>query len=89
MRFKAAFARRILMAAAQLDAVARAAGDQVAAQVGQFEHAAAGARAFARELRDEQSARRPLERLVNRSPVEILAATLAAPAIGLVLWLLS
>ncbi len=88
MRFKAAIARRILMAAAQLEAVARAAGDQVAAQVGQFEQAAAGARAFARELRDDASARRKLERLVNQSPLTIVAASLAAPAVGLVLWLL-
>jgi DNA-binding helix-hairpin-helix protein with protein kinase domain len=88
MRFKGAFARRILMAAAQLASVAKVADEQVASQIGQFEQAATGARALARELRDELGGRRLLERLLNRSPWEIVGAALGVPAVGLVLWLL-
>jgi DNA-binding helix-hairpin-helix protein with protein kinase domain len=85
-RFKAAQARRILMGAAQLSSMARLAGEQLAAQVGQYDQAAAAGRAIVKELRDTQSIRRSWERAINSSWPAIVAATIVPPLVGLAAW---
>jgi DNA-binding helix-hairpin-helix protein with protein kinase domain len=87
-RFKTFQARRILMAGKQLDSVARAAREQLAAEVAHYDERAAQARDVAYELRDFQTARGRLEQLVNYSREVLLAVTLATPAVGGLIWLL-
>jgi DNA-binding helix-hairpin-helix protein with protein kinase domain len=85
-RFKAAQARRILMGAAQPSSMARLAGEQLAAQLGQYDQAAAAGRTIVKELRDVQSIRRPWERALNSSWAAIAAATVVPPLVGLAAW---
>jgi DNA-binding helix-hairpin-helix protein with protein kinase domain len=66
-RFKATVARRILMAARQLESVARSGKEQLNQDLKEFEKHAERVREAANELRDFQSNRRPLERLLNRT----------------------
>lgn len=83
-RFKAVQAKRILMAARQLDSLAAVGREQVANEVRQFEMYAEPAREMARQLRDFQSNRRPWERSINRSRAWIAGAAGGAPLAGLV-----
>jgi hypothetical protein len=87
-RFKASLARRILMAARQLESTCRAAREQLAMDLAGFEAEADAVRAIANELRDYQTGRRPLERLLNRSPAVILGVAAAAALLGgLLYWM--
>jgi DNA-binding helix-hairpin-helix protein with protein kinase domain len=87
-RFKVAQARRILMASHQLDSLAKASSDRLDLERKHFERSAEPARELANELRVFQSARRPWERALNTAPTKILAASLAAPTAGsLLYWL--
>jgi DNA-binding helix-hairpin-helix protein with protein kinase domain len=85
-RFKASIARRILMAARQLESVARAGREHLTLDLQDFEKHADQVRATATQLRDFQSNRRPLERLLNRTPGVILAVAGAAIALGALLY---
>jgi DNA-binding helix-hairpin-helix protein with protein kinase domain len=81
-RFKASVARRILMAVRQLESVATAGREQLAQDLKEFEKHADQVRAAAKELRDFQSNRRPLERLLNSAPAVVLSVAGAALALG-------
>ncbi len=81
-RFKASVARRILMAVRQLESVASAGREQLGQDLKEFEKHADRVRAAAAELRDFQSNRRPLERLLNRTPAVVLSVVGAALALG-------
>ncbi len=87
-RFKTFQARRILMAAKQLDSVAHAGREQLAGEVGRYDELAAQARDVAYELRDFQGGRSRLEQLINYSRNVVLAVSLSAPALGGLIWLL-
>ncbi|QDT74594.1 Protein kinase domain protein [Lacipirellula limnantheis] len=87
-RFKVTQARRILMASHHLDSLAAASRNQLERELTFFDRSADSARELAKNLRAAQSARRPLERIINQSPWMIAASTLAGPAAGaLAYWL--
>jgi DNA-binding helix-hairpin-helix protein with protein kinase domain len=81
-RFKVSQARRILMASHQLDSLAEASRDRLERELKYFDRSAEPARELAKKLRGFQSARRPWERAINKSPLFIAAAAFAGPAIG-------
>jgi hypothetical protein len=81
-------AKRILMAARQLDSLAAVGREQLASELRQFEMHAEPTREHARQLRDFQSNRRPWERAINRSRAWIAGAAAGAPLAGwLAYWL--
>lgn len=84
-RFKIYQAKRILMNAKHLDSMASAGREQLTRDVNQFVQSAVAARDAAVELRNFQSGRHALERLLNHSYAAIAGVSLAAPAVG---WLL-
>lgn len=87
-RFKASLARRILMAARQLESVVSSGREQLAIALKDFEKHAEHVRAAAGELRESQTRRRPLERLVNRGPAAILGIAAGIAAFGgLIYWM--
>jgi DNA-binding helix-hairpin-helix protein with protein kinase domain len=88
-RFKASVARRILMAAAQLQSAANAGRALLAQDLEAFERQADGVREAANELRKFQTQRRPWERALNRSKSVIAAAAVAATVLGGALWWLN
>ncbi len=81
-RFKSSLARRILMAVRQLESVVRSGREQLNADLQYFDAAADRARGAANQARDVQSARRPLERTINRSVAVILGIAACAAALG-------
>jgi DNA-binding helix-hairpin-helix protein with protein kinase domain len=85
-RFKLAQARRILMASRQLDSLAHAHRERLQRELNFFDRSAEPARTLAKNLRDLRTARRPLERAINRSPLTLAAAALAAPVAGALLY---
>jgi hypothetical protein len=87
-RFKAALARRILMAARQLESVVSSGREQLALEIKDFEKHAEHVRAAAGELRESQTKRRRLERLINRNPAAILGIGAGIAAFGaLIYWM--
>jgi DNA-binding helix-hairpin-helix protein with protein kinase domain len=88
MRFKTYQGRRVLVHAKHLESLADAAGHQLEKELAQFYDFSTKTRDVAVEMRDFQSGRRPLERFVNRSPRIILAAALATPLIGWLIYFL-
>lgn len=90
MKFKVAQARRILMASHHLDSLAEGSHDRLERELAYFERSSEPVRDLAKKLRAIQSARRPWERRINRSPLVIAIAALAGPVAGSILyWLLS
>jgi DNA-binding helix-hairpin-helix protein with protein kinase domain len=87
-RFKIYQARRILSHFKQVETLAAEAREQLDRDEQRFYEQATEAREAASELRDFESARRNLERRINRSPQLILAAALAIPAVAWLLWLI-
>jgi hypothetical protein len=85
-RFKTVQARRILIAARQLESLAQVGYDELNRDLRDFDAMSTRAQELAKELRNVQSARRRWEREVNRSPTVIAAATAAPPLVGLVLY---
>jgi DNA-binding helix-hairpin-helix protein with protein kinase domain len=81
-RFKSSLARRILMAVRQLESVVRGGGEQLTADLRDFDAAAEQVRETAGQVRDFQSNRRPLERAINRSVAVILSVAASAAALG-------
>jgi DNA-binding helix-hairpin-helix protein with protein kinase domain len=87
-RFKAALARRILMAARQLESVVSSGREQLALEIKDFEKHAEQVRAAAGELRESQTKRRRLERLINRNPAAIFGIAAGIAAFGaLIYWM--
>jgi len=87
-RFKVVQARRILMGARQLEILVANAREELVRELNHYERQCELARAVAKELRDVQSARRRWERAINSSWPAVAGVTLAAPAGGLLLWLM-
>jgi DNA-binding helix-hairpin-helix protein with protein kinase domain len=87
-RFKISQARKILAGAKQIENMAEVGKAELAAALNQFDGAVDQWKGVAKQLRDFQSGRRSLERLINRSPSHIVAAALVGPFIGLLVWLI-
>ena len=87
-RFKVAQARKVLMGSKQLDVLAHAGSADIMHAMKQFDKVAAQATAVARELREHQSARRKIERSINRSPIVILGLALGIPILGYLFYVL-
>jgi DNA-binding helix-hairpin-helix protein with protein kinase domain len=81
-RFKVSQARKILTGQEQLQALASARRVELTQILGQYEVATSQWLKVAKQLRDFQNGRRPLERLINHSPWSIVgaAAGMAAAA---------
>jgi DNA-binding helix-hairpin-helix protein with protein kinase domain len=87
-RFRVSQARTVLMGARQLAAQADAGRYELDRVLADYDQLATQGQEVAIELRDYQSSRRPLERLLNRSPETTLAAAIGIPLTGLVLRLI-
>jgi DNA-binding helix-hairpin-helix protein with protein kinase domain len=87
-RFKIAQARKVLMGAKQLDALADVGLAEANRDLKKFSVVADTARQVANQLRDFQSERRPLERLLNTNPYITAAVAVTIPLIAYVLWLI-
>jgi hypothetical protein len=86
-RFKATQARRVLMGGKQLQAMVDVANYELQRALGEFDHLVTRGREAAVKLRDFQSGRRVLERLLNQSLISILAPAIGIPILGLILYL--
>jgi DNA-binding helix-hairpin-helix protein with protein kinase domain len=86
-RFKASQARRVLMGGKQLQAMVDVANYELQRALGEFDNQVTRGREAAVKLRDFQSGRRVLERLLNQSLVSILGPAIGAPVLGLILYL--
>ena len=82
-------ARRILIAARQLQSAANGGRALLAQDLEAFERQADGVRAAANDLRNYQTRRRPLERSINRTRDAIVGVAAAAIALGGLLCLIS
>jgi hypothetical protein len=87
-RFKAFLARKILMAAKQLDSLSRAGREQLGCELAGYDEAASKTREVAYELRDYQGSRRWFERLLNQSPAIILVTVFTTSVLGGLVYLL-
>jgi DNA-binding helix-hairpin-helix protein with protein kinase domain len=87
-RFRVSQARRVLMGAKQLRTLADAGHYELERVLNDYDEFAAKGHEIALELRDFESSRRPLERLLNRSPETTLAAAIGIPLAGLLLRLI-
>ena len=87
-RFKISQARKILAGAKQVENMAEVGKAELAAALAQFDGAVEQWRGVAKQLRDFQSDRRGLERLINQSPAHIVIAALVGPFVGLIVWLI-
>lgn len=87
-RFKISQARKILAAAKQLEALAEAGKVELSRSMRPFEAAIAQWKEMAKQFRDFQSGRHPLERFINRSPQVTISLALAVPAIAGILYLI-
>jgi DNA-binding helix-hairpin-helix protein with protein kinase domain len=87
-RFKIAQARKVLMGAKQLDAMAEVGLAETNRDLKKFSEVAERARLVANQLRDFQSDRRPLERFLNTNPYMTAAVALTIPLVAALLWLI-
>jgi DNA-binding helix-hairpin-helix protein with protein kinase domain len=87
-RFKASQARRVLTGAKQLQALVDVARYELQRALGVFDDMASRGHDIAVKLRDYQSGRRPLERLLNHSLATILGPVIGVPLYCLVVYLL-
>ena len=87
-RFKIAQARKILMGAKQLDAMAEVGLAETNRDLKKFSDVADRARQVANQLRDFQSDRRPLERQLNSNPYITATVALTIPLTAWLLWLI-
>lgn len=84
-RFKISQARGILTGAKQIDTLADVAGAQLTRELNQFDAACEQWKSAAKQFRDEQSARRKAERLINTSPLQIIGLAIGVPFVAGVL----
>jgi DNA-binding helix-hairpin-helix protein with protein kinase domain len=87
-RFKIAQARKVLMGAKQLDAMAAVGLAETNRDLKRFSSVAENARQVANQHRDFQSDRRPLERLLNSNPYITATVAVMIPGVAYVLWLI-
>jgi DNA-binding helix-hairpin-helix protein with protein kinase domain len=87
-RFKIAQARKVLMGAKQLDAMAEVGLAETNRDLKKFSTVAESARQVASQLRDFQSDRRPLERYLNSNPYVTATVAVMIPLVAWVLWLI-
>jgi DNA-binding helix-hairpin-helix protein with protein kinase domain len=87
-RLKIALARKILAAAKQTEVMADVAKTELARALTKFDEAAEQYKATAKQFRDVQSARWPLERRINKSPVYIVGLALGVPFVAFLLYLI-
>ena len=87
-RFRVSQARRVLMGAKQLQALAESGRYELNRLLADYDAMAAEGNDIALRLRDFQSSRRKLEYWLNRSPETTLAAMLGIPLVGLLLRLI-
>jgi DNA-binding helix-hairpin-helix protein with protein kinase domain len=87
-RFKLGQARKVLMGAKQVAALANAGEIELGQFLARYDAEVSKWRGIAGELRDFQSGRRRWERLVNRTRATIVAPAAGIPLFGLVLRLL-
>lgn len=87
-RFKIAQARKVLMGAKQLDALADVGLAETNRDLKKFSTVAESARQVAKELCDFQSERRPLERLLNTKPYITATVAVVIPLVAFVAWLI-
>jgi DNA-binding helix-hairpin-helix protein with protein kinase domain len=84
-RFKLVQARKVLMGAKQLQALAEVGAEDLNRDLEKFNQLAEKGKKLAITLRDFQSQRRPLERQLNRNPITISMVAIAIPFVGLIL----
>lgn len=87
-RFKIAQARKVLMGAKQLDAMAEVGLAETNRDLKKFSNVAESARQVANQLRDFQSNRRPLERSLNSNPYVTATVAVVIPLLAALLWLI-
>ncbi|HVT29024.1 MAG TPA: hypothetical protein VHE81_13495 [Lacipirellulaceae bacterium] len=87
-RFKMSQARKILAGAKQIESLAEVGKAELAAALAQFDGVAEQWTSTAKQCRDFQSSRRPLERFINQSPAHILGAALGVPFVAMLVYLL-
>ncbi len=87
-RFRVSQARRVLMGAKQLQALAESGRYELNRLLADYDAVVAEGNDIALRLRDFQSSRRKLEYWLNRSPETTLAAMLGIPLVGLLLRLI-
>lgn len=87
-RFKISQARKVLMGAKQLDALADVGQAELYRDLKKFNELADKGRAVANQLREFQSGRRVLERVLNSHPAATIIIALGVPVVGYVLRLL-
>ena len=87
-RFKLAQARKVLMGSKQLEVRVHNGNAEIIHALSQFDKVAAQATTVAMELRAYQSARKRLERSINRSPLVILSLAVGIPTAGYLFYLL-
>jgi DNA-binding helix-hairpin-helix protein with protein kinase domain len=85
-RFKIAQARKVLMGAKQLDALAEVGLAEMNRDLKKFNDLADRGRQVANQLREFQTGRRSLERQLNTNPYITAAVALAIPLVCLALW---
>jgi DNA-binding helix-hairpin-helix protein with protein kinase domain len=87
-RFKVFLARKILMAAKQLESLGVAGREQLNRELALYDEEASHTRDVAYELRDYQGSRRWFERLLNHSPAIILVTAFTTCVAGGLVYLL-
>jgi DNA-binding helix-hairpin-helix protein with protein kinase domain len=87
-RFKLSQARKVLMGAKQVEALAQAGEGELKRALARFDALVSEWRDLAMQLRDFQSSRHWLERTINRAPGVIVAFTIGIPLVGALLHLL-
>jgi DNA-binding helix-hairpin-helix protein with protein kinase domain len=87
-RFKIGQARKILAGSKQLETMADVGKAELAAALSQFDAGVEQWTANAKQCRDFQSGRWRLERLINQSPIHVMAPALGGPFIAFVIYLL-